>query len=467
MSRAIRSFTALALFVGPVLNPRVSESAIVDILRIDSEWRAHLQDGENAIWVLRADASVDISGDDVESVLVRSTFATSDWLLCFRAGAPNSPWKLCSSLRAPKLRDIPLWLPSCAPDALSPSGMGALDSGPSDRDQNSLEKSWCCEPVAVVEAWLEVGGSVGAGAGVAGLTQVPIIGAAHRPADPVNVTTPLWHGLGNQMYSIYATIAYALRHGLEYHFSDSPTSIFGNHRFRATFFDTFFSALKNHTRADWNDEETIVVSADAWTGHYIPMPSPPIQLTRHITVNWQLGAFEHFDTEAVQITVLLGLPEKRLYAKVFLRNLFPAIPISSLIASMHFRIGDFKELNSADFRVLPYEFYHAAVSRLQHEVYPAPLEIIAFCEREDLRNVDVHVYALQLAFPSIVFHTIPGTISDWFQLLLMSTCDHHIIAQSSVSVCASCTRCPYNSHLLIILNACAVQLVGCIFASYL
>ena len=61
------------------------------------------------------------------------------------------------------------------------------------------------------------------------------------------------------------------------------------------------------------------------------------------------------------------------------------------------------------------------------------LSILYFCEDQDITDVEYIIKNLQLQFPLIKFERANPLLKDWEQMLLMSECKHHIIANSSFS----------------------------------
>ena len=61
------------------------------------------------------------------------------------------------------------------------------------------------------------------------------------------------------------------------------------------------------------------------------------------------------------------------------------------------------------------------------------IKFFYFCEEEDIAIVEEKIQYLQSQFTSCIFVKILHDICDWHQLLLMSLCQHNIIANSSFS----------------------------------
>jgi hypothetical protein len=244
----------------------------------------------------------------------------------------------------------------------------------------------------------------------------------------------MWGGLGNQFYSVFATIAYALQWGLSWHFQNGNASISGGGRERPTYWSTVFDALaQSHTIEESTHENSIHLFADDHaTGNFVPMPPPPTPLSSHLTVHWRMHAFAHFDERAFEIVVLLGLAAKVIDAKEALRSLVGR-PLDHGISmiSMHFRLGDYRELGKF---ILPYDYYLQALKlSVPLQTSGDPVHVVVFRELEDEYTVQKYLRKLKAAFPQVNFHFCPHEWPDWFQLLAMSACDGHIIANSSFS----------------------------------
>ena len=101
--------------------------------------------------------------------------------------------------------------------------------------------------------------------------------------------------------------------------------------------------------------------------------------------------------------------------------------------SMHFRLGDYKIVS--DFHpIMPYEYYKKSLSHFKNITDSNhDLNILFFCEDEDIDIVTNTINKLQNDFPNYTFERKYSHLEDWEQMLLMSLCAHNIIANSSFS----------------------------------
>ena len=63
----------------------------------------------------------------------------------------------------------------------------------------------------------------------------------------------------------------------------------------------------------------------------------------------------------------------------------------------------------------------------------ANLNVLYFCENDDIDDVMVTINKLKNKFSSFNFMRADNNLKDWQQLILMSLCHHNIIANSSFS----------------------------------
>jgi hypothetical protein len=120
---------------------------------------------------------------------------------------------------------------------------------------------------------------------------------------------------------------------------------------------------------------------------------------------------------------------------------------------MHFRIGD-SVLNLHIHPVMSIEYYYRALSHIistttptttttTTTTTPACYSFLVFYEPCDKEIVLKHIAALKHRCATdttgpaygrdVEFHFVRDTIADWQQMLLMSVCEHNIIANSTFS----------------------------------
>jgi hypothetical protein len=100
--------------------------------------------------------------------------------------------------------------------------------------------------------------------------------------------------------------------------------------------------------------------------------------------------------------------------------------------SMHFRLGDYKPIQHCH-PIITKEYYEKALEYIllnTEDLYT----VYYFCEAQDNATVSETIEHLTNIYNDrVAFVKIADTIEDWEQMILMSLCKHHIIANSTFS----------------------------------
>jgi Glycosyl transferase family 11 len=232
------------------------------------------------------------------------------------------------------------------------------------------------------------------------------------------ISCMLMGGLGNQLFQIFATIAYALENrkpfGFVYtkHLGGTPATIK-----RPTYWDSFLFSLKNFTHE--NLGQNPILREKGFT--FGPLPSP-----EH-TDTMLLGYFQsykYFDQNFQAICRLIKLDK----IKMQIKQKYPHNFDSSI--SMHFRLGDYKKLSEFH-PVLSQDYYEAALTHVTKNTKLT--HVLYFCEEQDNEDVSQTITFLKDNFPNVTFEKVDDTIPDWEQMVMMSCCKCNIIANSTFS----------------------------------
>ena len=78
------------------------------------------------------------------------------------------------------------------------------------------------------------------------------------------------------------------------------------------------------------------------------------------------------------------------------------------------------------------KYYMAALTTIIDRVGTNTFRVIYFGEKDDEHTIKICIQILEKKFPSLEF-VKADLEEDWEQLLMMSLCDHNIIANSSFS----------------------------------
>ena len=244
------------------------------------------------------------------------------------------------------------------------------------------------------------------------------------------VTCFIKGGLGNQLFQIYTTTAYAFSHKQSVVFP-YQTEMYGGYTPRSAYWDTFLAPLRRFTTTAYADLCDLPV-IKCPQHHYVAIPDPPLTaLTVRLDGYFQSHKyFAGTDGERL-LTRMLRITD-RIQAIKDVYDLSGTYNVS-----MHFRLGDYKQL--ADYHtVLEDDYYIAALEQVLlrlPNIADKSVRVYYVCEYEDREEVLGRVAQMQQQFKGRAeFMPLPaGLVADWAQMMFMSACDANIIANSSFS----------------------------------
>lgn len=220
------------------------------------------------------------------------------------------------------------------------------------------------------------------------------------------ITCELMGGLGNQLFQIFTVISYSIKHGLPFTFRYSETLNIG--RERPTYWNNLLKSIKLYTSTD--DE---VFNIKCWYNE----PSfkfSEIPRVENCCFCGYFQSYKYFEANKKTIISVCRLDRQRLPAEKAI--------------SMHFRIGDFKQIQEYH-PVLGVCYYANAMRYIQDHV-DDDYTVYVFCEGEDNDVVRRMIASLNIKYP-VTF--VDDSIPDWEQMLMMSSCEINIIANSTFS----------------------------------
>ena len=239
-------------------------------------------------------------------------------------------------------------------------------------------------------------------------------------------------GLGNQLFQIFTTMAYSMRNNKKMILPYSEVLTTGIAR--PTYWETFLSSLKKYTV---ENEENLCTNDDLSqfllyrepSFHFYPLPV----IEQNLLLYGYYQSYKYFEKEKESIFSAMHLREQQ--SMIMLE--FPQYSVNNedyYMISMHFRLGDYKEKQKFH-PVMPYEYYDNALFRIfLHKPTTNPYRVLVFCEAEDSEVVESMVQRLREKYRNnVIFEKVDISIPDWKQLLIMSCCNSHIIANSSFS----------------------------------
>lgn len=233
------------------------------------------------------------------------------------------------------------------------------------------------------------------------------------------VTTEIMGGLGNQLFQIYTMISYSLDNKVPYFiFNDTLT-----HGPRKT---TYWNSLLNSLTPFMKSNSTNLPVYREQGHHYEELPQFHL-INKPFKLFGYFQSYKYFEHNKFNINKILRLDK----LKLKLREKFQ-INYENTI-SLHFRLGDYKSL--VDFHpVLDTEYYIKSLVDLKKRTN-REWNVLYFCEDEDIEfvNKQIEIIKQNNEFSQFTFTKIDNSLEDWEQMLIMSLCQHNIIANSTFS----------------------------------
>jgi hypothetical protein len=243
------------------------------------------------------------------------------------------------------------------------------------------------------------------------------------------ISCKLCGGLGNQLFQIFTTIAYALKYTKPFFFLNNHQLGNGSNgsTIRYTYWETFLTALKPFLKNMNEIPQLMFINEKHFNYHELP---------ENFDKNYGtllVGYFQspkYFDRHRDMINKILKIDLKRLIVKE--RS---GIDFQNMVTiSLHFRFGDYKNYPKI-YPLLDYKYYYDSLSYIinQLDIKDKQITVLYFCEDDSLLESEVIINELKKQYVGIRFERTNQKLLDWEQLLLMSLCEHNIIANSTFS----------------------------------
>ena len=240
-------------------------------------------------------------------------------------------------------------------------------------------------------------------------------------------------GLGNQLFMIFATIAYGMKHNVqtvfEYYYQVAA---------RHTYWETLLDGFKMFTTANSSigltNDDVARFSVYMEPGFlYSPLPDFG---TNNTYIIGYLQSFRYFESCKAQLYAIMRLNDKKQAVFEKYPEYFTSVQqasCSKTLISIHFRMGDYKEKRYYH-PVMNYEYFLSALEYIMdRRTETNDVRVLYFCEKEDNEYVQSKIALLNTKYPEVEFMKVDDTIEDYEQLLIMCGCHHNIMSNSSYS----------------------------------
>ena len=235
----------------------------------------------------------------------------------------------------------------------------------------------------------------------------------------MNTSVFLMGGLGNQLFQLFALLAYTKTYNKTPIIKYSETLNIGVTR--PTYWNTFLSNLKKYTTS--NTITLPMLKESSFTYSVIPNVQQPFQLYGYFQ------SYKYFQDYYKYINDEIGIDNLR---TDILNEYIHYFNTNTTNVSMHFRLGDYKH-KQHQYPVMPVTYYIKSIEHIIKQLNIDNFNVLYFCQEEDNKTVDISIKVLKMKFPKLSFTKADDKVDDWKQMLLMSNCQHNIIANSTFS----------------------------------
>jgi len=241
-----------------------------------------------------------------------------------------------------------------------------------------------------------------------------------NPIQKKRIQMVLHSGMCNQIFMIFATIAYSLKHNIDYILYSGNTRTIDNGN--PSYFNNLFSKIKHKTTPHIM-RNCALYQEPEFAYHDIPTTEYPC-----FNIRGFFQSYKYFEDQYEQIMNITGMNDLRKEVYQEFHSMLGEKPSISI----HFRIGDYANLQY-NHPIAPVKYYSKSLQYLETKINVENYNIFYFCQEVDNKQVDNIILEINSGDIQYNFIKVPDNIPDWKQMLLISFCNHHIIANSTFS----------------------------------
>jgi hypothetical protein len=221
-------------------------------------------------------------------------------------------------------------------------------------------------------------------------------------------------GLGNQLFQIYAGLAYVIEHKDKLKFPATKLDV----EQRPMYWDTMLKRLKDGVDTTCNIRTMPKLCEKSFQYEKLPKQT-------NVMLCGYFQSYKYFDKYSDIIFKNLNFKMEQELIRTKYLTLQNTI-------SLHFRIGDYIHLQLHHYLLMD-DYYIKAIRKIIQVTEKEDWNLIYFCEEKDNVPVEQRIRKIKKQFPALTLYKADDSMLDWEQLLLMSCSDHHIIANSAFS----------------------------------
>ena len=236
------------------------------------------------------------------------------------------------------------------------------------------------------------------------------------------ITIHLMGGLGNQLFQIFCLLNYCMKYNKRFWLpiiKQDMVSPLDNKSKRPIYWNTLLNKLVPFLQSV--NYKTIEAKEPSF--RYFRLQDVG---DKNIKLHGYFQSYKYFEENYDKIIDFLDFPSKIITVR---EKYSKYIKVNTV--TMHFRIGDY--ITRPDFHpIVPVEYYNKAINHIKSQGVNIE-NILYFGEAVDEKKINDNISQLKLVHPEITFIRCDYEVEDWEQLLLMSCCQHNIIANSTFS----------------------------------
>lgn len=231
------------------------------------------------------------------------------------------------------------------------------------------------------------------------------------------VTCEIMGGLGNQLFQIYNLIAFSMKYGKQYYYPNyKGMKSIDNKSFRPYYIKIF---LVNQQCKIKDLRDTKVIKE----GGFKYRPINYQNENKNIKLVGYFQSYKYFNDYSIYINKILDIDKYRNNLKSKLED--------GITISIHFRIGDYT--SSKLYPILDASYYIKSLKHILSSIGNDKVIIYYSYMIEDTKKVDKFLKEIKKEYSNLKINCIDRELQDWEQMLVMSLCNHNIIANSTFS----------------------------------
>ena len=250
------------------------------------------------------------------------------------------------------------------------------------------------------------------------------------------LTCNLMGGLGNQLFQIFTVISYSIKYKHMFKFINSEFLGSGQTIRRKTYWNSFLFRLSGFLMKTYPHFD-VIYKQDKFSFEEIPRGylkethNSNTNNSTNILLHGYFQSYKYFQENINTIYRILNIDELKIDVLDEVIKKYHTNDFLEKSVSMHFRLGDYKKVPDCH-PIMSIEYYKKSLQYIVTKLEYLP-NVLYFCEDHDIKDVNETIQVLKSDFPTVEFERASNELDDWKQMLLMSCCNHNIIANSSFS----------------------------------